>query len=45
MKKSKTDWLLNSGNYVPDRNGIKIIPDQPGSHYGMVLLEKRFFKQ
>jgi hypothetical protein len=33
----KTMWLLYSGNFAPDWNGVKILPDPPGSHYGMVF--------
>ena len=33
----KTAWLLYSGNFAPDWNGEKIVPNPPGSHYGMVF--------
>ncbi len=33
----KTAWLLYSGNFATDWNGMKIIPNPPGSHYGMVM--------
>lgn len=33
----KTAWLLYSGNFAPDWNGMKINPNPPGSHYGLVL--------
>ncbi len=33
----KIMWLLYSGNFAPDWNGVKILPDPPGSHYGMVF--------
>lgn len=33
----KTAWLLYSGNFAPDWNGMKIIANPPGSHYGMVF--------
>ena len=33
----KTAWLLYSGNYAIDWNGIKIKENPPGSHYGMVF--------
>jgi hypothetical protein len=33
----KTMWLLYSGNFAPDWNGMKIQANPPGSHYGLVL--------
>ena len=33
----KTAWMLYSGNFATDWNGMKILPNPPGSHYGMVL--------
>ncbi len=33
----KTFWLLYSGNFAPDWNGMKIIENPPGSHYGLVM--------
>jgi hypothetical protein len=33
----RTVWLLYSGNFAPDWNGVKIESDPPGSHYGMVF--------
>jgi hypothetical protein len=33
----KTVWLLYSGNFAPDWNGVKIESNPPGSHYGLVL--------
>jgi hypothetical protein len=33
----KTAWMLYSGNFATDWNGMKIMPNPPGSHYGMVL--------
>jgi hypothetical protein len=36
-KDGRTMWLLYSGNFAPDWNGLKIKPDPPGSHYGMVF--------
>ena len=32
-----TAWLLYSGNFAPDWNGMKIIESPVGSHYGMVF--------
>ncbi|MEI6140978.1 MAG: hypothetical protein WCP85_17050 [Mariniphaga sp.] len=36
-KDGKTAWLLYSGNFAPDWNGVKILANPPGSHYGLVL--------
>ena len=36
-KDGKTMWMLYSGNFAPDWNGIKINTNPPGSHYGLVL--------
>jgi hypothetical protein len=36
-KDGKTVWLLYSGNFAPDWNGVKIESDPPGSHYGLVF--------
>jgi hypothetical protein len=36
-KNGTTMWLLYSGNFAPDWNGVKIEADPPGSHYGLVL--------
>jgi hypothetical protein len=33
----KTAWILYSGNFATDWNGMKIKPNPPGSHYGLVL--------
>jgi len=33
----KTMWLLYSTNFAPDWNGMKILPNPPGGHYGMVF--------
>lgn len=38
----KSAWLLYSGNFAPDWNGVKISPDPPGSHYGLVLQKISF---
>jgi hypothetical protein len=38
----KSAWLLYSGNFAPDWNGMKINPDPPGSHYGLVLQKIKF---
>jgi hypothetical protein len=40
----KTAWLLYSGNFAPDWNGMKIMPNPPGSHYGMVFQKIEFLK-
>jgi hypothetical protein len=44
-KDGKTAWLLYSGNFAPDWNGMKIMPNPPGSHYGMVFQKIEFLKQ
>ena len=44
-KDGKTAWLLYSGNFAPDWNGMKIIANPPGSHYGMVFQKIEFLKQ
>jgi hypothetical protein len=41
-KDGKTSWLLYSGNFAPDWNGLKIKENPPGSHYGMVLQKIEF---
>jgi len=33
----KTAWLLYSGNYWTNMNGVNIGVNPPGSHYGMVF--------
>ncbi len=38
----KTAWLLYSGNYAVDWNGMKITENPPGSHYGMVFQKIEF---
>lgn len=38
----KTAWLLYSGNFAPDWNGMKIVANPPGSHYGMVFQKIEF---
>lgn len=38
----KTAWLLYSGNFAPDWNGIKIGVNPPGTHYGLVLQKIEF---
>lgn len=40
----KTAWLLYSGNFATDWNGMKIKSDPPGSHYGMVFQKFEFIK-
>jgi hypothetical protein len=40
----KTGWLLYSGNFAPDWNGMKILANPPGSHYGMVFQKFEFIK-
>jgi hypothetical protein len=34
----------NSGNFAPDWNGLKILANPPGSHYGLVLQKIEFLK-
>lgn len=41
-KDGKTAWLLYSGNFATDWNGMKIVPNPPGSHYGMVFQKIEF---
>ena len=41
-KDGKTAWLLYSGNFAPDWNGIKIKSNPPGSHYGIVFQKIEF---
>ena len=41
-KDGKTAWLMYSGNFAPDWNGLKIKENPPGSHYGMVLQKIEF---
>jgi hypothetical protein len=41
-KDGKTAWLLYSGNFATDWNGLKIMANPPGSHYGLVMQEIRF---
>lgn len=41
----KTAWLLYSGNFAPDWNGIKISSNPPGSHYGLVLQKIKFLDE
>ena len=36
-KDGKTAWMLYSGNFAPDWNGVRIVPNPHGSHYGLVL--------
>lgn len=43
-KDGKTAWLLYSGNFAPDWNGMKILANPPGSHYGMVFQKFEFTK-
>ena len=40
----ETFWLLYSGNFAADWNGIKIQANPPGSHYGMVLQKIELLK-
>jgi hypothetical protein len=39
----KTLWLLYSGNFAPDWNGMKIQANPPGGHYGLVLQKVELF--
>jgi hypothetical protein len=41
-KDGKSAWLLYSGNFATDWNGMKIMPNPPGSHYGMVFQKFEF---
>ena len=41
-KDGKTAWMLYSGNFAPDWNGVKIQANPPGSHYGLVLQKIEF---
>jgi len=43
-KDGETMWLLYSGNFAPDWNGVKINANPPGSHYGLVLQKIRIKK-
>ena len=36
-KDGHTLWLMYSGNFATDWNGMKIIENPPGSHYGLVM--------
>ncbi len=40
----KTFWLMYSGNFAPDWNGITIAVNPPGTHYGMVLQKIELLK-
>jgi len=40
----KSAWLLYSGNFAPDWNGLKILEKPQGSHYGLVLQKIEFLK-
>ncbi|MCE5250772.1 hypothetical protein LLG96_11190 [bacterium] len=35
----RTAWLCYSGNFARDWNGVAILENPPGSHYGLVLQE------
>jgi hypothetical protein len=37
QKDGKIAWMLYSGNFAPDWNGMKIEVNPPGGHYGLVL--------
>lgn len=43
-KDGKTAWMLYSGNFAPDWNGLKILANPPGSHYGLILQKIEFLK-
>lgn len=43
-KDGKSAWLLYSGNFAKDWNGMKIQENPPGSHYGMVFQKVEFLK-
>lgn len=40
----KSAWLLYSGNFAPDWNGMKIQEKPKGSHYGLVMQKIEFLK-
>lgn len=40
----KTAWLMYSGNFAPDWNGVKIVERPQGSHYGLVMQKIEFLK-
>lgn len=40
----KSAWLLYSGNFAPDWNGLKITEKPLGSHYGLVMQKIEFLK-
>ncbi len=40
----KTAWLMYSGNFSPDWNGIKLNANPPGGHYGMVMQKIEFLQ-
>jgi len=37
-------WLLYSGNFAPDWNGLKIHEKPQGSHYGLVMQQVEFLR-
>ena len=43
-KDGKSAWMLYSGNFATDWNGMKIQENPPGSHYGMVFQKVEFLK-
>jgi len=43
-KDGKTAWIMYSGNFAPDWNGMKIEVNPPGSHYGLVMQKIELLK-
>jgi len=43
-KDGKTAWMLYSGNFATNWNGMKIQANPPGSHYGMVFQKVEFIR-
>jgi len=41
----KSAWLMYSGNFAPDWNGLKIEEKPLGSHYGLVMQKIEILKQ
>jgi len=40
----RTAWMVYSGNFAPDWNGMKIQANPPGSHYGLVMQKVEFIR-
>ncbi len=43
-KDGRMAWMVYSGNFAPDWNGMKIQANPPGSHYGLVMQKVEFIK-